>query len=302
MARNVYFSTGPKNEQSLYEDIIIEALAIYGHDIYYIPRRILELNKVINEDVISSFNSAFKIEAYVESIDGFEGDGKILSKFGLEVRDQVTLVVSRRRWNSLIGRYGETEGSIRPREGDLVYYPVNKYLFEIKFVEDKKPFFQLDNVPTFKLICELFEYENQNIDTGISDIDILQAKNSQTHRVYVTFPIPTSRHIINEYLKIELPDGALGSAKLLSYKKEGDNLVISLSALTFDDGQFHELIADTILTGLTTNSVSHVVDVIDLTSGDEELFENDYTARNSTFETVGNDYLDFTEANPFGEP
>jgi hypothetical protein len=164
MPRSVYFSERYRAEQNLLEDLLIESMKIMGHDVYYIPRKIVKQDFILNEDVISTFDASFSIEMYVESVDGFEGDGDLMTKFGLEVRDQVTLVCSRRRWNALIGRHGYTNDAVRPREGDLIYLPLTGGLFEIKFVEDKSPFFQLGGTgdskgttPTFKLTCELFE-------------------------------------------------------------------------------------------------------------------------------------------------
>ena len=171
MPRSVYFSHGTRSEKHILEDILIESIKIMGHDVYYIPRKIIKMDQILNEDFLSQFDKAFKIEMYVESVDGFEGDGKLVAKFGLEIRDQITLVVSRRRWNGLIGKFGYTENSARPREGDLVYFPMTGGLFEIKWVEDKQPFFQLNNTPTFKLTCELYEYSNENINTGVPEVD-----------------------------------------------------------------------------------------------------------------------------------
>ena len=178
MPRNVYISNGVKSEQDLYEGLIIEAMQIYGTDIWYLPRSYYSIDTILNEDTLSKFEAAFKIEMYIESIDGLEGDGKLYSKFGFEIRDQITFVVSRRRWNQLIGNKGYTKESVRPREGDLIYIPMTKGLFEIRYVEDKKPFFQVKNVPTFKLTCENFEYGNQEINTGIDEVDKLQRTSS----------------------------------------------------------------------------------------------------------------------------
>lgn len=301
MPRNVYFSHGAKSEQNLFEDLIIEAMRIYGHDVYYIPRKIVDLDRILNEDIVSKFEKSFKIEMYVESVDGFEGDGDLISKFGLEIRDQVTLVVARRRWNSLVGRFGYTSDSVRPREGDLIFFPMTNSLFEIKFVEDMMPFFQLGNTPTFKLICELFEYSGQSITTGVDQIDMTQKLHSQTHRAIVTFA-GNAVIALNEFATILLPSGITGSAKVLSYQVDETSTVLSLGALTFNDGQFHALTPATTLTGQTSHVVATIVSVVDLQDSDSELFENDAFAQNSSFESAGTDFIDFSESNPFGEP
>ena len=167
MPRNVYFSHGTQGEQHLYEDIIIESLRIYGHECYYIPRTIVNENSVFNEEELSKFGEAYMIEMYVDSVDGYEGDGNLLSKFGLEVRNQISFVLSRKRWDNLIGKFGNAPNElIRPNEGDLIYLPLVKGLFEIRYVDGDTPFYQLQNMPTYKLTCELFEYSNEAIDTG----------------------------------------------------------------------------------------------------------------------------------------
>ena len=173
MPRNVYFSQGTTPEKRLYEDITIEALKIYGHDVYYIPRKIVNTNNIFNEDALSEFGSAYQIEMYVENTDGFEGDGDLLSKFGVEVRDSMTLVIATRRWEELVGRF-QNPVEARPQEGDLIYFPLVKGLFQITFVEDESPFYQIANLPTFKLSCELFEYGNEAIDTGVKEIDAFE--------------------------------------------------------------------------------------------------------------------------------
>tara|TARA_R110002050_G_scaffold195628_3_gene330538 strand:- start:962 stop:2191 length:1230 start_codon:yes stop_codon:yes gene_type:complete len=175
MPRNVYFSQGATSEKRLYEDITIEALKIYGHDVYYIPRAIVNTNAIFNEDTLSKFGEAFQIEMYVENTDGFEGDGELLSKFGVESRDSMTLVLASRRWEELIGRF-QSSVEVRPQEGDLIYFPLANGLFEIRFVEEESPFYQLQNLPTFKLTCETFEYGNEAIDTGIDAIDSFETQ------------------------------------------------------------------------------------------------------------------------------
>ena len=170
MPRNVYFSQGATSEQRLYEDITIEALKIYGHDVFYIPRSIVNTDSIFNEDALSKFGEAFQIEMYVENTDGFGGEGDLLSKFGVEIRDSVNLIVSDRRWQQLVSRFQDPT-EVRPQEGDLIFFPLVNGLFEINYVEDETPFYQLQNIPTFKLSCQQFEYNNQEIDTGVAEVD-----------------------------------------------------------------------------------------------------------------------------------
>ena len=302
MPRNVYISAGVKSEQDLYEGLIIEALQIYGTDVWYIPRSYYSIDTILNEDTLSKFDAAFKLEMYIESIDGLEGDGKLYSKFGFEIRDQITFVVSRRRWNQLVGHNGFTKESVRPREGDLVYIPLSKGLFEIRYVEDKKPFFQVNNVPTFKLTCENFEYSNQEINTGIAAVDNLQRTSSTMINAVVTFP-GNDYHQLNEKLNILLPSGVTGYTELLQYNKDEENDVIErLATLNFDDGQFHQLTVGTTLTGEISGVVSTITSLFELSDNTEFSYNNDPNAQNSPFEEEGNAVIDFSESNPFGEP
>jgi len=123
MSRNVYFSQGVQSEKNLYEDIIIESIKIYGHEVFYMPRKIIQIDEILNEDVASRFDSAFNIEMYVENVDGYEGDGILMSKFGLEIRNQMKLVVSRKRWDASVGVWNAGYNNFRPSEGDLIYMP-----------------------------------------------------------------------------------------------------------------------------------------------------------------------------------
>jgi hypothetical protein len=224
-----------------------------------------------------------------------------VSKFGLEIRDQITVVVSRRRWNGLIGKFGYTENSARPREGDLIYFPMTAGLFEIKWVEDKQPFFQLNNTPTFKLTCELYEYGNQNINTGVPEVDIVQQVSSQVWRAYVEF-LNNEIHTLDEFCTITLPSGITGSAKFLSVAQYTNMTAASFGSLVFDDGQYHSITIGTTFTGQESGSVSTVTQLIDLSDGDVMTFPTDYVAQNSTFGIQGNNFIDFSEDNVFGEP
>ena len=171
MPRNVYFSQAVKSEQNLFEDLIIESLKIYGQDVYYIPRTLVNRDNILGEDAASKFDDAYIIEMYIENIDGFEGSGDLYSKFGLEMRDEVTFVVSRRMWNQSIGKFSTNTINPRPQEGDLIFLPLSNTFFEISYVEDEDPFYQLSKLPTYKLKCNQFEYSDEAFDTGIDIID-----------------------------------------------------------------------------------------------------------------------------------
>ena len=190
MATNPFFRHNVKSEQNLYEDLIIESIQMYGQDVYYIPREVVYRDMIFDDAVLSRFKHAYTVETYIESIEGFEGDGDLFSKFGIELRDAVTLVMARRRWNSEIRQYAEQQGGTadtpnlpnntyyRPREGDLVHIPMADMTFEIMKVKDETPFYQLGNLPTFRLQCELFEYSDEDFDTGIEAIDGIETFNA----------------------------------------------------------------------------------------------------------------------------
>ena len=178
MPTNVYFDTGTRPEQHLYEDLMIEQLKIYGQDVYYIPRTLVKEDELLGEDVLSKFGDAYLIEMYFENIEGYEGEKEIMSKFGLQMNEDVTFVVARRRFEQLVSHDSNLIVKTRPNEGDLVYFPKVKKIFEISFVDHDDPFYQIHNVPAFKLKCKTFEYSSEDLDTGIAEIDAIETDNS----------------------------------------------------------------------------------------------------------------------------
>ena len=155
-------------EQRLIEDLIIESIRIYGLDVWYMPRTIGALDDLLNEDDLPTFNSAFMVEMYVKNVEGFEGEGDFLSKFGLQIRDSMTLTIAMRKFTEEVASYND---EIRPKEGDLVYFPLNRKIFQIKHVEHEAIFYQLGALQTYDLRVELFEYSNEVFDTGVQEID-----------------------------------------------------------------------------------------------------------------------------------
>ena len=174
MPTNVYFDTGTTSEQRLYEDLIIEQLKIYGQDVYYLPRKIANKDTIFGEDPASSFDDSYIIEMYVDNSDGYMGEQEIIKKFGLELRDDIKFTVSKLRWETLISNNSDLQTTLRPNEGDLVYFPTTKAFFEIQFVEHEQPFYQQSALPVYKLSCTKFEYSSERIDTGIASIDSVE--------------------------------------------------------------------------------------------------------------------------------
>ena len=185
MALNPFFLQGSPGEQSLIQDLIIENLKIYGIEVYYIPRKLLKTDNILNEVNSSKFDTNFTIEAYLNNYDGYGPDSDIMSKFGIKLNNEISLVISKERFEEFISPYlseimslsrayyqGEDLAFVsRPKEGDLIFFPLGERLFEIKRVEMEKPFYQLGKNYVYELSCELFEYEDEEIDTGISEID-----------------------------------------------------------------------------------------------------------------------------------
>jgi len=175
MALNPHFLQGSRGEQRLVQSLINEHLKIYGVEVTFIPRKFVNQSTIIEEVTASKFDDNFLIEAYVDNYDGYAGAGDVLTKFGMSLRDEVTLTISKERFEEFIAPFMDADDDIelssRPREGDLVFFPLGQRLFEIKFVEHEEPFYQLGSNYVYKLKCELFEYEDEVIDTSIDAID-----------------------------------------------------------------------------------------------------------------------------------
>jgi len=176
MALNPYFLQGSSSEQRLVQDLINEQLRMYGQDVVYLPRKIINKKSILKEIVSSSFDDAYRLEAYLLNYQGFEGQGDVLSKFGVQTTDGVNLIVSKERYEDFIspfiGADNQIEVSTRPQEGDLVYLPLDNTMFEIKYVEARKPFYQLNNLYVYTLTCEVMDAElDQDINTSIEAVD-----------------------------------------------------------------------------------------------------------------------------------
>ena len=175
MVLNPYFQQGATSEQNLVQDLINEQLKIYGVEIYYLPRQYVTKNTVIREVIESKFTDAYPIEAYVDTYEGYEGVGTLLSKFGIQELDDLNLIISQERYTSyitpLIENIPNIELATRPKEGDLIYFPLGDRLFEIKYVEHEKPFYMLQKNYVYELRCELFRYEDEVIDVGVDAVD-----------------------------------------------------------------------------------------------------------------------------------
>lgn len=184
MSVNFYFqnggTSGTTNEQRLLEDLIIESIKIYGHDVFYLPRSSGNEDKILGEDGLSRFNTAIPLEMYLTNIQGWEGNAELFTKFGINVTDQATFVVSKRRWEDVVGGNPEELLQLpnRPAEGDLIYFSKTNSMFEIKFVQYLDPFFQLGKFYIYSMNCELYQYSSEVFATGIPEIDVTVVNKS----------------------------------------------------------------------------------------------------------------------------
>ena len=176
MPLNPFFLQGSASEQRLVQDLINEQLKIYGVDIFYMPRKFIGTDDVMKENIVARFDDSYALEAYVQNYEGFAGSGDLMTKFGVKTTDELTLVISRERYEDFVSVFyqdgeDETKLTSRPKEGDLIYFPLSDSLFEVKFVEHEQPFYQLGKLYMYQLTCELYEYEDAVIDTSITEID-----------------------------------------------------------------------------------------------------------------------------------
>ena len=203
MSTNFYFQSGipggRSSEQNLIEDLMIECLKIYGFDTFYIPRAAVAEDDILGEDALNKYDSAYALEMYMQNVTGFEGDGDLMSKFGVEIRDTATFLVSRRRWDEVIARSGDAVLTTRPAEGDIIYFPLTKAYFEIKFVESTDPFFQVGKLYVYKLQCELMQFSSERFNTGVSEIDDIAAGKSMDMNEYNVLLESGDRFLLEYY-------------------------------------------------------------------------------------------------------
>lgn len=305
MARNVYFSEQVRSEQNLYEDITIESLKIYGQDVYYLPRDIVNEDKILGHDVPSRFNSSHMIEMYVENIEGFDGEGDLFTRFGVEIRDEATFVVSKRRWNQSVKKHDNEIPStqVRPLEGDLIYSRISNKLFQIMHVEHEQPFYQLNNLPLFKMRCQLFEYGEEDLDTGVTAIDNIETDYGYTY-ILTMGETGLIKHIKRGETVSQILDSSLGTMMFgeVSKYSDSDNL-LHLVHVGATDGKYHTWNTGRAITISKENGdASRYADSSwSITSISQDL-KSSQSEQNLDFGTEAGGFLDFSETNPFGDP
>ena len=282
MPTNVFFNHAVGTEQHLYEDLVVESMRFYGHETFYLPREVVEEDTILNEDVQSTFGDAYSVEMYLENTEGFEGEGDLFSKFGVQVKDQATFVISLRSWERFISLDSNLATSLRPNEGDIIYFPLSGSMFEIKFVEHENPFYQVGKLFVFKMQCELFEYSGEDFDTGVGAIDVIE--NEQAYQIELTMNTGSGGYSINE--PVTLNSVVVGEVSAWSGKTERLDLVHNTKTLA---------VGDTLVGSVsgTSRTIASITDVMTMS--------NDGSAQNKDFEDGADNYLDFSETNPFGE-
>ena len=280
------------------EDLIIESLRIYGQEVMYIPRTLVSKDEILGEDRLSQFKSAFPIEMYFENVDSFGGQGAFIQKFGLMMEQSATLVVTRRRWEQFVGRYGATTVPTRPNEGDLIYFPLSKGLFEIKFVQHQDPFYQLGKLYVYKLQVELFQYASEAIDTGIAAVDAFETLK--------TFNTNTTRNPSGQVKTITMVNGGTGytSAPTITFTSSSGRGATATA--TVSAGHITNITITNAGTGYQTPPVLGFVGgggtgaqatcTIDI-----DIDKSDSFGDNNKFKKQSVDVINFDESNPFGE-
>ncbi len=303
MPTNVYFNHAVKSEQDLHEDLVVESLRFYGHEVFYLPRTIVDEDELFGEDTSSKFGDAYAVEMYIENTEGFEGEGDLLSKFGVEVRDQATFVLSRRTWQRFISLDQNLATTTRPQEGDLIYFPLGNQVFEIRFVEHENPFYQLGKLNVFKLQCETFEYSHEEIDVGIAELDNIEDQFS--YQVTMTLGTGSGDFVVGETVTQTVSSGKTVSGNVVSYSSVGESTkTLNVNNITFSDT---DVPATNTMFVLSSNAGAG--NIVGATSGasrvvsvapDQYVTPNDPLADNKDFETAGANIVDFSESNPFG--
>ena len=283
MATNTYFSQGTTGEQDLTQSLVNEQIKMFGKDVYYIPRTLVKQDTVFGEDTMSKFEGAYLIEAFIEDNSGFRGDGDMFSKFGVQIADQATFVISRTRFTEAVDDNATLIVEGRPNEGDLVYFPMANKIFEIQFVEYEVPFFTLGKIYTWGLRCELFQYSDEDIDTGITEVDAIEVNYANAISVNV------AEGGSGDFVAEEIVTG--GNSNVTATVKSWNSATRQL-VLYNRSGIFS--IPET-LTGNTSSAAWTSATYNTLNN------KNDESQSNWAVETQADAIVDFTEGNPFGE-
>jgi len=288
VARNPYFQYNVASEQSLYEDLVVEALDIYGQTAYYLPRTVVNHDLIFDEATISSFEHAYSTVMYIENVEGFDGENDLFTKFGVELRDMATFVLTRRRWYEAVQNlaYFDEQQSYRPREGDLIYLPLSSSTFEITRVQTETPFYQIAQLPVFKLTAELWEHTGEKFDTNIDDIDRVEL-------------LGFHYTVVVDSASVGFEVGEIVTQDLGSYQVSGEVLqwvsdtnTLSIGNVTSNDKKLRTFLTGNIIRGNQSGAAAFVVSEQEVSFGEAP----------QDFDVTALDFIDWSESNPFGDP
>ena len=283
MAINPYFKNQRK-EQNVLEDLAIETIKIHGQNMIYMPRTLTNEDALFGEDTQSVFNNGYEMEMYISNVDGFEGEGDIISKFGLQINDTATFVASRKRFQQAVGDF--ESGIMGPREGDMIYMPLTKGLFQITFVEDENPFHQLGKLYTYDLTVELIKYSKEQFKTGWPDIDNLGAARDNP-MIQLALGGHTGEFLVGEIIT----DAAGVTAEVITWNTSAN--LMEVAGRTAAAGM------SGLITGSNSNALGTIGSTASLGITTESL--NDPFGSNSAIELEGQDYINFSDKDPFSE-
>ena len=292
MSKSVYFPQygGVTTEQQLVQDLVDEQIKLFGMDVFYIPREILK-DKSLNDIVLSKYTQYYMIEMMLLNVEGFGGVSSLeMSKFGLKIMDELSFAVSKRKWQTFASTSIKTTVKSRPNEGDLIYVPMTKNAYEIKYVEREVPFYQLGKNYVYAMNCELFQNADSEFDTGINELDNLSKES------YV-FPVVFKSGGTGSFIE--------GEVITQTYTKNGQQVVVTAKVakwnnpsrtldVVYSDGEFEENVA-------IIGEESQASWVVDTFSTIDFNLENYQYAENKYYEDKADDIIDFNEGNPFGE-
>jgi len=286
MATNQYFNKfNNKAEQRLVDDLVVESIKIHGMDMVYIPRSLVNVDEIFGEDRLPKFENGRELEMYIQSYDGFEGEGEVMSQFGLEIKDEITLSVSRTRFLKVFA----DKNYAYPREGDLVYFPLTNGLFEINFVERDKDFHSFGKIFTYDLKCSMFKYSGEDMDTGFDVIDGATA-DVYTQLVFAQLNTGNGNFTEGEIAYLYDTTGATGATlDIVNWNSTDKTIEATLVAGSLENPR--NIFGD-------NSGATYDVSSIGLTN---DFFVKDSFENNLELEFEAAGFLDFTDTDPFSE-
>ena len=317
------FAQKSATEQALYDQIYEEVIDLYGYDVRFVLREVISRDLILNDDTDSRFKDTFVVPAYIENVDEFEGEGNLLSKFGFEMRDEATFVISRTKWHEI---YTSSDLSVsapadrRPFEGDLIYLPLSKSFFEISHVEFEQPFYQINDLPAYRLQCSLFEYAAEDFDTGIEELDIIEENYNNEIMITIedphglTFEIGTRFYqpvktdssgniTVWNSIKLKRLEGDFGHTLVCidpqvysvnDEESDYENITLFIASTNREyETYLYPEIQATVPTDDTT--------ILKITGVAYPDYPTDIFAQNENFDNAMADVIDYTETNPFSE-